>query len=92
MPEGQPKRFEIAPDTEVQRRAREVQLLLNVIEPDPEYQPFVLTDEASVFDAVGHEEDEIRRRLELYFGLPVDPDRLSAADLAASPGRKRRHA
>jgi hypothetical protein len=74
MPEGQPKRFEIAPDTEVQRRVREVQLLLNVIEPDPEYQPFVLTDEASVFDAVGHEEDEIRRRLEFHFGQPVALD------------------
>ena len=53
---------------------REVQLLLNVVEPDPEYQPFVLTDEASVFDAVGHDEDEIRRRLELYFGRPVALD------------------
>ena len=67
MPEEQPKRFEIAPDTEIKRRVREVQLLLNVVEPDPDYQPLVLTDEASLFDAVGHEEDEIRRRLELYF-------------------------
>jgi hypothetical protein len=74
MSEGQPHRFEVAADTEVKRRAREVQLLLNVVEPDPEYQPFVLTDEASVFDAVGHDEDEIRRRLELYFGRPVALD------------------
>ena len=51
--DGQSKPFEIAPDTEIQRWAREVQFLLNVIEPDPEYQPFVLTDEASLFDAVG---------------------------------------
>jgi hypothetical protein len=70
MAEGQPRRFEIAPHTEIQRRAREVQLLLNLVEPDPEHQPFVLTDEASLFDAVGREEDEIRRRLELYFGRP----------------------
>jgi hypothetical protein len=74
MPEGQPNRFEIAPDTEIGRRAREVQLLLNVVEPDPGYQPFVLTDEASVFDAVGHDEDEIRRRLELHFGRAVALD------------------
>jgi len=56
--DGQSKPFEIAPDTEIQRRAREVQFLLNVVEPDPEYQPFVLTDEASLFDAVGHDEDD----------------------------------
>ena len=68
--DGQSKPFEIAPDTEIQRRAREVQFLLNVVEPDPEYQPFVLTDEASLFDAVGHDEDEIRRRLGAYFGQP----------------------
>jgi hypothetical protein len=74
MKEGQPKRFEIAPDIEVRRRAREIQLLLNVAEPDPEYQPLILTDEASVFDAVGNDEDEIRRRFELYFGEPLPAD------------------
>jgi len=68
------KRFEAAPDPEVGRRAREVQLLLNVVEPDPEYQPFVLTDASSACDAVGHQEAEIRRRLELYFGRPVALD------------------
>ena len=69
-PDGQSKPFEIAPDTEIQHRAREVQFLLNVVEPDPEYQPFVLTDGASLFDAVGLDEDEIRRRLGAYFGQP----------------------
>lgn len=73
-PEGQSKRFEMAPCTETERRSREVQLLLNVVEPDPEYQPFVLTDEASLFDAVGHGEDEIRRRLSSYFGEPLALD------------------
>jgi hypothetical protein len=69
-PDRQSKPFDIAPATEIERRAREVQFLLNVVELDPEYQPFVLTDEAFLFDAVGHDEDEIRRRLGAYFGDP----------------------
>jgi len=52
MSKRQPSPIEIAPNSETQRRAREIQLLLNVVEPDPEYQPFLLTDEASLFDAV----------------------------------------
>lgn len=69
-PGDQSKPFEIAPSLEVDRRAREVQFLLNVVEPDPEYQPLVLTDEATLFDAVAHDEDEIRRRLGACFGDP----------------------
>ncbi len=63
----QTKKFEIADDTETKAREREVQILLNIGEPDPTYQPWILTDEASVFDAVGMDEDEILRRLALYF-------------------------
>ena len=66
MAEGR-KKFEIADDTRTKARSREVQILLNIVEPDPEYQPIVLTDEASLFDAVGTGEDEILRRLALYF-------------------------
>ena len=62
-----PKKFEIADDTETQVHAREVQVLLNIVEPDPEYQPFILTDEASLFDAVAAGDDEMLRRLALYF-------------------------
>jgi hypothetical protein len=58
---------EIADDTETKARAREVQVLLNIVEPDPEYQPFILTDEAYLFDAVATDEDEMLRRLALYF-------------------------
>jgi hypothetical protein len=59
--------------SETEARTREVQLLINVVEPDPEYQPFILTDEASLLDAVGHDEVEIQRRLDYYFGarLPI---------------------
>lgn len=63
-----PTKCEIADDTETQARAREVKVLLNIVEPDPEYQPFILTDEASLFDAVGAGEEEMLRRLALYFG------------------------
>jgi hypothetical protein len=31
---------------------------INIAEPDPEYQPFILTDEASLFDAVATGEDD----------------------------------
>ena len=66
-------RLTIADTTETQRRAREVQLLLNIAQPDPKYQPFFLSDEASLFDAVGIEPAEVERRIEFYFGerLPV---------------------
>ena len=67
-----PKKFEIADQTETDARRREVQLLINVVEPDPRYQPFILTDEASVFAAVGSDEDTMRRRLKGYFGEDFD--------------------
>ena len=63
-----PRKIEIADETETQRRSREVQLLINIVEPDPEYQPFLLTDEASLLDAVGADPDEMLHRLALYFG------------------------
>jgi hypothetical protein len=68
MAEGR-KKFEIADDTRTKARSREVQILLNIVDPDPEYQPFVLIDEAWLFDAVGTGEDEILRRLALYSGV-----------------------
>jgi len=66
-----PKRIEIAEQTETERRAREAQILVNIIEPDPEYQPFLLTDEASPFDVSGTQPEVIRERLEFYFRRPL---------------------
>jgi hypothetical protein len=63
-----------APTDETDRRKREVQLLINVIEPDPAYQPFVLTDLASVLDVTGVDEPQIRARLEFYLGEPFPVD------------------
>ena len=62
-----PKKFEIADDTETKARARGVQTLLNIVEPDPEYQPLILTDEACLFGAVATDEDEMLRRLAVHF-------------------------
>lgn len=68
-----PKHIEFAPTSETDRRQREVQLLINIAEPDPELQPFFLSDEASLYDAVGTAPEDIERRFSAYFGerLPV---------------------
>ena len=72
----QPRRITYADTSETEARAREVQLLVNLAEPDPEYQPFFLSDEASLFDAVGTEPSDIQRRFDAYFGerLPLSFD------------------
>lgn len=71
----QPERkIEVAPSVETESRRREVQLLINIAEPDPEYQPFIVTDEASLLDAVAPEPEEISRRLDAYFGASLGLD------------------
>lgn len=67
-------RFEVAPSVETESRRREVQLLINIVEPDPQYQPFIITDEASVLGAVGTEPEEITKRLDFYFGTSLGLD------------------
>ena len=62
-----PPQADLAPSTETVARGREVQLIINIAEPDPEFQPFVLTDEASLLDAVPTSPVEIARRLDAYF-------------------------
>lgn len=57
------KKFELAPTHETEAREREVQLLLNIAEPDPEYQPVLLTDEASLLEATATRPEDIQRRL-----------------------------
>jgi hypothetical protein len=52
-------------------RSREIQLLVNIIAPDPRYQPWYLADEASVFEIRDQSEATIRQRLEGYFGKPL---------------------
>jgi len=68
------KKFELAASSETDVRKREVQLLINVAEPDPEYQPFILTDEASLLDAIATPAEEITRRLNAYFEADMNLD------------------
>ena len=68
------KKIELAPSTETETRKREVQLLINIAEPDPQYQPFILTDEASLLDGVATDAGEIARRLNTYFGADLGLD------------------
>jgi len=73
MPSSPPS-VEHAPSTETVARGREVQLIINIAEPDPEFQPFVLTDEASLLDAVPTSPTEIARRLDAYFRADLNLD------------------
>jgi len=68
------KKIELAPSIETEGRKREVQLLINLVQPDPDYQPLILTDEASLLDAVAAEPCEILRRLNAYFGTDLGLD------------------
>ena len=45
------KKIKFAETTEIAKRDREVHLILNVVEPDPDYQPVFISDEATFFDS-----------------------------------------
>ena len=51
-----------------------MQLLINIAEPDPEYQPFIITDEASLLDAVATDKAELESRFAAYFGASLGLD------------------
>jgi len=62
---GAPPQF--ASSGETLKRAREVQILVNLIEPDTRYQPLFVSDEAGPLDICNLEESDIRARLGSYF-------------------------
>lgn len=64
------KRIEFADASEVEDREREIRYIFNIVQPDPEYQPIFLSDEATLLDATSHAEAECRSRLECYFASP----------------------
>ena len=72
--DGTPVDWRLAAAEKTQQREREVQLLVNVIEPDPKMQPWFLSDESGLFDIGGYDDAEIARRLTSYFGRPVRSD------------------
>ena len=47
--------------------SRELQLLLNVVEPDPEFQPFYLAEDACFLAISSDEVSAIEARLRYYF-------------------------
>ena len=61
------KQIKIAESEEIEKRKREVQLIMNVIEPDPEYQSFFISDKSIIYDLSGQDEKEIEERLKFYF-------------------------
>jgi hypothetical protein len=52
-------------------KRREIEILVNIIAPDSEYQPWYLADEADLFAVRDQSEKIIRPRLEGYFGKPL---------------------
>lgn len=61
------RKIDISEATEVEKRQREVQLLVNIVEPDPEYQPLFISDAACFYDVSGKHESEIEESLKHYF-------------------------
>lgn len=63
--------LKIAERAEAEPRAREIQILVNIIEPDPRFQPFYLSDKATVFEVSMADTAVIQGRLEFYFRRPL---------------------
>jgi hypothetical protein len=68
MPKEPKKRIVLAPQLETNRREDDIRSLIRIVEPDPEYQEPLVTDEASLLDAVGASPEEVQARLEAHFG------------------------
>ena len=66
------KKIELADHAQTDAREREIQLLINIVEPDPEYQDPLATDEASLLDAVGVDQATMTQRLKEHFGADFD--------------------
>jgi glutathione S-transferase len=60
--------FELASDTETRTRAREVGRLIELIEPNPQYRPWFVSDRASLLDCLGADEAEMLAALRREFG------------------------
>lgn len=64
--------IELAPTVEIEKREREVQLLMNLAQPDPQYQGLV-TDESTLMHFLSKgQADDARARLWKYLAHPID--------------------
>ena len=61
-------RCQIVGDDKIMERWREAQLLFNLLEPDPAFQPIYVSDMASLLDCLGADDDEMLATLRRYFG------------------------
>jgi len=61
------KKIELCESGETLKREREIQLLINIIEPDPEYQPDFISDKATFLDVTAQDDNITISRLEYYF-------------------------
>ena len=61
------KRIEFATSEEIEKRDREVRLIINIVEPDPKFQPMFISDEACFYDITAKNEKEIEENLRFYF-------------------------
>jgi hypothetical protein len=68
---GWTTQLETGEQTEHDRRTREIEILVNVIQPDPQRQPRILTDRATAFEICDLSERTIRERLEGFFRRPL---------------------
>ena len=66
------KKIELADHAQTDARERDIQLLINIVEPDPEYQDPLVTDEASLLDAIGVDPATMTQRLKEHFGSDFD--------------------
>lgn len=57
--------------SETDRRSRELQLLLNIIEPDPVYQATIFDDIACALDVSPNSRSVVQERLECYLGFSL---------------------
>lgn len=60
-------KIEAAESGAVDSREREVQLIMNIVEPDPEYQAIFISDNACFYDITGQDAKEIEAKLKFYF-------------------------
>jgi hypothetical protein len=58
-------------DEKSKPKRREIEILVNIITPDPNLQPWYLADEADLFAVSGQSEKIMRPRLGGYFGKPL---------------------
>lgn len=70
----QKPKVQISLEPKGQKRAREIQLLVNIVVPDPSFQPWHLSDEATIFDIYNQNRRIIESRLRGYFGKTFSLD------------------